>query len=100
VGTAALIYGFGFDARLRDDARLGTTSGRTPDIIIIEPLYRDLYDSWKVVRAGEIQAIKERLAAYRLAFDNGPCQVYLRPERYAQPGPVRFTRPSPSPRLK
>jgi len=85
VGTAALIYGFGFDARLRDDARLGTTSGRTPDIIIIEPLYRDLYDSWKVVRAGEIQAIKERLAAYRLAFDNGPCQVYLRPERYAQP---------------
>ena len=81
VGTAALIYGFGFDARLRDDARLGTTSGRTPDIIIIEPLYRDLYDSWKVVRAGEMQAIKERLAAYRLAFDNGPCQVYLRPER-------------------
>lgn len=81
VATAALIYGFGFDPRLRDDPRLGTTSGQTPDIIIIEPLYRDLYDSWKVVRAGEMRAIAERLAAYRLAFDSGACQVYLRPER-------------------
>ena len=47
VASAALIYGFGFDTRLRDDARLGTTSGKMPDIVIVDPLYRDLYDSWK-----------------------------------------------------
>jgi hypothetical protein len=79
VATAALIYGFGFDTRLRDDPRLGTTSGRRPDVVIIEPLYRSLYDSWKVVRATEMRLISERLADYRLGFDNGACQVYLRP---------------------
>jgi 4-amino-4-deoxy-L-arabinose transferase-like glycosyltransferase len=89
VGSAALIYGFRFDTRLRDDLRLGTTSGRTPDIIIIDPLYRDLYRSsaldadrpvWKVVSGREMSEITKRLAAYRLAFKNDACQVYLRPD--------------------
>lgn len=79
VGTAALIYGFRFDARLRDDPRLGITSGQMPDMVIIEPIYRDLYDGWKTVNAGEMWQIAARLATYRLAFDNGECQVYLRP---------------------
>lgn len=78
VASAALIYGFEFDTRLRDDARLGTTSGKMPDIIIVDPLYRDLYDSWKAVQAGEVMPITARLRGYRLAFDNGVCQVYLR----------------------
>lgn len=81
VATAALIYGFEFDPRLRDDPRLGTTSGKMPDIIIVEPLYRDLYDGWKARGDGGTRPIAERLAAYRLAFDNGACQVYLRPGR-------------------
>jgi hypothetical protein len=81
VATAALIYGFEFDPRLRDDPRLGTTSGKTPDIIIVDPLYRDLYDGWKAMGDGGTRPIAERLATYRLAFDNGACQVYLRPGR-------------------
>ena len=89
VGSAALIYGFGFDTRLRDDARLGTTSGQTADLVIVDPIYRDLYDSWKSVRAGEMRLIAERLAGYRLAFDDGTCQVYVRPERAALKEPLR-----------
>lgn len=81
VGSAALIYDFGFDSRLRDDARLGTVSGRTPDVIVIDPLYQDVYDSWKTVRAPQMQGIQERLATYRLAFRSGVCQVYLRADR-------------------
>lgn len=81
VGTSALIYGFDFDKRLRDDPRLGLTSGQVPDIVIIEPVYRELYDSWKTVQATQMRAISERLAAYRLAFENSASQVYLRPGR-------------------
>ena len=81
MGTAALIYGFDFDTRLRDDPRLGTLTGVIPDIVIIEPIYRDLYDSWKEVRAKEMRAIKGRLETYRLGFDNVTCQVYIRPQR-------------------
>jgi hypothetical protein len=81
VASAALIYGFGFDTRLHDDPHLGTVSGVIPDIVIIEPIYQDLYVSWKVARAREMRVIAARLAVYRLAFESGACQVYLRPER-------------------
>ena len=84
VATAGLIYGFGFDTRLHDDERLGTTSGLRPDVIVIEPLYRGLYESWTVDRPREMAIVSERLATYRRSFDNGTCQVYLRPERANQ----------------
>jgi hypothetical protein len=81
VGTAAFIYGFAFDPRLRDDAYLGIASGQAPDVVIIDPIYRDLYAGWKNQRADDMRKIDARLAGYKLAFDNGACQVYLRPAR-------------------
>lgn len=80
-GTAALIYGFGFDNRLRDDVRLGIVSGVKPDIIVVEPVYQGVYDSWQTVDPATMRAVSERLFAYRLAFNNGCCRVYLPPQR-------------------
>lgn len=81
VGSAALIYSFGFDTRLKDDPRLGTAGGPTPDIIIIDPLYREYYDVWKARKDAQLEVITDRLKSYRLSFDKGSCQVYLRPGR-------------------
>jgi hypothetical protein len=78
VGSAALIYGFDFDPRLRDDTRLGTTSGRIPDLIIVEPIYRDVFDGWKALHMPEAAPVAERLGSYRLAYERGVSQVYLR----------------------
>ena len=85
VGSAALIYGFDFDDRLRDDPRL-----QSGEVIVVDPVYQNLYDAlhsgepppaWQFIRADEAGAISERLATYRLAFSNSHCRVYLRPGR-------------------
>lgn len=80
VGSAALIYGLNFDPRLRDDYYLGIRAGRMPDIIIIGPLYRDLYEHyWNKERPAAMKKIDARLAAYKLAFQNSDYQIYFRP---------------------
>ena len=81
VGSAALIYDFDFDKRLKDDPHLGATSGKTPDIIMTEPVYQDLYDSWKTVRPEDMREISARLTSYRVGFHNSCCRVYLRAGR-------------------
>lgn len=80
VGSAALIYGLKFDPHLRDDNYLGTKSQRTPDVIIIGPLYRDLYEHyWDKERPAVMQKIDSRLSAYKLVFSNSNYRVYFRP---------------------
>jgi len=77
VGTAALIYGLGFDARLRDDPYLGLKSGKKPDVIVVEPIYRDLYEGWQPQRPADMQHIYERLSHYTLAYRRNGYEVYL-----------------------
>lgn len=81
VGSAALIYGFGFDPRLRDDTRLGTTSGKTPDLIVVDPIYREVFEGWNALHMPEAALVAKRLGSYRLAYERGVCQVFLRPDR-------------------
>lgn len=82
VGSAALIYGLKFDPQLHDDNYLGTKSGKTPDIIIIGPLYRDLYEHyWNKERPAVMKNIEKRLSSYKLGFQNNEYQVYLHPRR-------------------
>ncbi|MGH9772830.1 MAG: hypothetical protein ACRD4Q_14215 [Candidatus Acidiferrales bacterium] len=81
VGSAALLYGLNFDPRLRDDYYLGTKSGRPPDVIIIGPLYRDIYEHyWNKERPAAMRKIDKRLSAYKLVFRNSDYQVYFRPD--------------------
>lgn len=79
VGTAALLYELRFDPRLRDDPYLGLHSGRTPDVIVVEPLYRMLYDSWQTQRPADMRQIDSRLSSYALAYRRGGYEVYLPP---------------------
>jgi hypothetical protein len=81
VGSASLLYGLGFDARLKDDPYLGLRSGRKPDMVIIEPLFRDLYDAWDRVAPDDMHAIRNRLAEYKPAWNNGTYEIYLNSER-------------------
>ena len=80
-GTAALLYEMDFDRRLRDDAFLGTQTGRHPDLIIIEDLYRPLYEGWTISRPEAMVEIRKRLSEYKLAKRIAEYEIYLRPER-------------------
>ncbi|HLH44195.1 MAG TPA: hypothetical protein VKV74_14500 [Bryobacteraceae bacterium] len=77
VGSAAMIYATGFDPRLRDDLYLGIKSGRAPDIIVINSIYRDVYAGWSKQRPEDMREIYARLSAYRLAYQNGEYDVYF-----------------------
>ncbi len=81
VGTAALIYELHFDPRLRDDPYLGLRSGREPDAIVIEPLYREFYQGWETRRPDALKQTNARLSLYKLAYRNDVYEVYLRLER-------------------
>ena len=70
-----------FDTRLIDDPRLGSTSGKHPDVIVLEDLYKPLYESWSVVRPQEMDAIRKRLAEYRLVKSIAEYDIYMRPDR-------------------
>ena len=78
VGTAALLYELQFDPRLRDDPYLGLRSGRAPDAIVIEPVYREFYEALRAGRPDELKKINERLSTYALAYRNAAYEVYLR----------------------
>jgi hypothetical protein len=68
VSTAALLYELGFDSRLRDDPYLGLNSGRRPDVIVVEPIYRMLYEPWRTQRPDDMWRIDQRLSSYYLAI--------------------------------
>jgi hypothetical protein len=86
VGTAALIYELHFDPRLRDDPYLGLTSGREPDAIVIDPLYRGFYEGWQTRRPDAWKQTRERLSTYTLAYRNAAYDIYLRPGRAISTG--------------
>jgi hypothetical protein len=78
VGSASLIYEMRFDPRLRDDVYLGLRSGRVPDAIVIESLFRAEYASWEKQGRADVQRIRARLSTYTLAYRQGAYEVYLR----------------------
>ena len=73
-GSAALLYSFDFDPRLKDDLYIGLRGSPQPDVLIVENLYRDAYEAWKKERP----KILGRLDGYRLANRKAEYEVYLR----------------------
>jgi hypothetical protein len=45
-GSAELAFNLGFDGRILDDCRLGFTSGRVPDYIVVEAFYETFWFPW------------------------------------------------------
>ncbi len=76
-GSASLLYELHFDPRLHDDPYLGLRKGIFPDVVIIDPLYKDLYQEWSAGYPSRIKDIRQRLSLYRLAFHNNDYEIYL-----------------------
>jgi hypothetical protein len=76
-GTGSLSYGLDFDPRLIDDPFLGIRSGRVPDMVIIEPLYRMLHTAWITERPEEYAQLQARLQKYRKIYRGGDYEIYL-----------------------
>lgn len=87
VGSAALLYEMRFDPRLCDDFYLGVKSGHTPDAIVIDRVYRNLYLTLGQEHPADLEKVKERLAGYRLAYRNGDYEVYFPQDRRKNVGP-------------
>jgi hypothetical protein len=80
-GTASLLYEMAFDPRLIDDFTLGVDGNETPDIVVIEQLYRQVYGQWRTGRPAEMTRIMDRLASYTLAYQRDDYEVWIRKDR-------------------
>ena len=82
IGGGELAFDLGFDANLIDDPRLGYYSGKRPDFIVANNIYRGWFNRSRV-RYPEIHAHIERLlqTSYREVFHNGLYTIYQRDER-------------------
>lgn len=78
VGSASLLYELNFDTRLIDDASLGLHSGRQPDIIVVDALYRIQYEAWKETSPRDMGEIGRILSKYRRRYVNGEYAIYSR----------------------
>lgn len=78
VGSAALAFHLGFDANLTDDPRLGYYSGKQPDFIVSNNIYRYWFKRSQT-RYPQIHAhIQQVLSKYREVFHNPSYTIYQR----------------------
>jgi len=83
VGPPEMGFGLGFDA-VHDDKALGYFVNRQPDIIILDPEYREWYESLPKSNPAMGRFIADRFAAFKLAWRTTNFQVYLRRDRLGQ----------------
>lgn len=77
MGSAELGFGLGSFDHLVDDSRLGFNSGKKPDFIVVEEVYRTEFDSYKANRQDVYQFINTRLAnEYRKVYDHEFYEIY------------------------
>ena len=74
-GSAELGFQVGFD-RVSDDTRLGYYSRKTPDLIVVEPIYAGWFRKHEIREPDVYRHVRTTLAAARKVFDNGEYQVY------------------------
>jgi hypothetical protein len=78
-GTAGLLYVLNFDDRLREDKYLGVRGGEQPDVVIVDPdIWGPRYRELERESPEEWEKLHTILASYRLSFDQGGYQIYLR----------------------
>lgn len=77
IGSPALGFGLGFPPGLIDDARLGFYSGRTPDFIVVNREYADVFHNYSETRPDIYRFIVQRLSReYQPVYDGGGYRVY------------------------
>ena len=79
MASAELGFGLGSFDHLIDDSRLGFYSGKKPDFIVIEEVYRSEIDSFKNRRPELYQFIQSRLTNdYNKVYDQNFYEIYAR----------------------
>ncbi len=71
-------FGLERDRYMINDYNLGGLSGRTPDLFVMDDLYRSLHQRLPVADPDTYQLIEKLLSAYRLIYRNSEYEVYIR----------------------
>jgi 4-amino-4-deoxy-L-arabinose transferase-like glycosyltransferase len=79
MGPAELAFALGFDANFVDDVRLGYHTGRTPDFIVMNSLYRDWHARSALTYPDVHADVRHVLASrYVMVFRNSSYSIYRR----------------------
>ncbi len=79
IGPAELAFALGFHANFVDDVRLGYHTGRRPDFIVTNSLYRDWHARSAVLYPEVHTHIRQMLASrYVMVFRNASYSIYRR----------------------
>jgi len=79
MASAEIGFGLGNFDHLVDDSRLGFNSGKKPDFIVIEEVYRTEFESYKNRHSDLYQFIQSRLKnEYQKVYDHELYEIYAR----------------------
>jgi hypothetical protein len=88
MGSHELGFTIGFQDNFVDDHLLGLETGKRADYIFVEEIYQGRFDTVRLKNPAEFAKLEERLAQYRVIYDQNNYQVLaLRPE-FREPGRV------------
>ncbi len=79
-GSVVLLYDMGFDSRLKEDHALGLTTGKRPDVIVVDDNYRESFGYMAKNRPELFTQVQSRINEYGLVKKFGTYSVYLRPD--------------------
>ena len=79
MGPGALGFGLAFPANLIDDFRLGALNGKTPDWIVVNDWYEDMFGGLKSSEPSAYQFVRNRLEhQYTPVYQHGSYTIYRR----------------------
>jgi 4-amino-4-deoxy-L-arabinose transferase-like glycosyltransferase len=79
MGPCELAFALGFDSNLVDDQWLGKLSGKSPDVIVVDDRYREMFEKMKIHRPEMYEHVTHLLdSVYTKRYDQGGYQVYVR----------------------
>jgi 4-amino-4-deoxy-L-arabinose transferase-like glycosyltransferase len=79
MGPCELAFALGFDANLIDDQWLGRFSGKSPDVIVVDDRYREMFEKMKTRRPEVYGHVTHLLdSVFTKRYDQGGYQVYVR----------------------
>ena len=79
MGSTELAFALGFESNLVDDVRLGYYTGKRPDYIVVEEVYKDAFIGMNDQNADVYRHIRELLAnGYYPVYDQAHYTIYAR----------------------
>ena len=78
MGSQELGFGIGFGDGFVDDPYLGTKSGRVPDYIVMEEIYRLRMATLRERSPNDYALVQSRLAAYDVVYGQGLYEILAR----------------------